>query len=385
MNFTSRSCRLHSARVGEYKKLILLSDTIALLFLGGVVGCAPIQSGREQEALNTAASLARTETATAAKIISAQLTDTPTVTITFTPPPSDTPTSTHSPTPEAGATMVSEKDSMTMVYVPAGPFLMGSSEEEIDIVSEYCTEKQEENNSPYTDTRHDPCQISNYDDERPQLEVYLDAFWIDQTEVTNAQYKQCVTEGQCLSPTRDCQPINPTYLDSDMGNYPVVCVDWSGAQAYCEWAGRRLPTNAEWEKAARGTDGRIYPWGNDTPRCYLANTQACVAMADEVGLRLEGASPYGALDMLGNVSEWVADWYDKDYYTYSPKDNPPGPISWNTGIESQDWEVRVVRGGSYRIRSWLTRAAERQYRGMGIIMYGSIGFRCVLPTTPEEN
>lgn len=384
MVFRSASLMTHCAEVGERKKITFLNYVIIPLLLLGIVGCATRQSGHEQDALNTADSLACTETASADKINSATPTDTPTVTSICTQTPTNTPTSTLSPTPEAGATMVSGKDDMTMVYVPAGTFLMGSSDEEIDFVSKYCTEKQEENNSPYTDTRHDPCQISNYNDERPQLEVYLDAFWIDQTEVTNAQYEQCVTEGQCLSPTRGCQPINPTYLDSEKGNYPVVCVDWSDAQAYCQWAGRRLPTNAEWEKAARGTDGRIYPWGNDTPRCYLANTQACVAMADEVGLRPEGASPYGVLDMLGNVSEWVADWYDKDYYTYSPRENPPGPISWNTGITSQDWEIRVVRGGSYRIKSWLTRAAERYYQRTEVTLYGGIGFRCVLPTTPVE-
>ncbi len=385
MVLASSSLVILFAKVSERKKLTFLDYAIILLLLVGVASCAPMRSSRERDALNTPVSLALTETASAANIISTQPSDTPTVTITFTAPPSDTPTSTHSPTPEAGATMVSEKDGMTMVYVPAGSFLMGSSEEEIDFVSEYCIEKQEQSNSPYTNTRYDPCLISNYDDERPQLEVYLDAFWIDRTEVTNAQFKQCVKEGQCLTPTKGCVPSNPTYFDSEKGSYPVVCVDWNTAQAYCQWAGRRLPTNAEWEKAARGTDGRIYPWGNDTPRCYLANTQACLAMADEVGLRPEGASPYGALDMLGNVSEWVADWYDEDYYTYSPRENPPGPTSWNSGIAWKDWEIRVVRGGSWWTRPWMTRAAERQYRPTEGTLGDKLGFRCVLPTTPQGN
>jgi len=384
MVFTSLSIKPFFARVSEHKKLAILGYISILVFLIGAVSCAPIRSAREADASNTAVSLALTETASAAKVIDTQPTDTPTATITLTQPPTNTPTSTLSPTPEAGATMVSEIDGMTMVYVPAGLFLMGSSEEEIDIVSEYCIEQQEKSNSPYSNTQFDPCLISNYDDERPQLDVYLDAFWIDRTEVTNAQFEQCVKEGQCTSPTKGCIPRNPTYLDSEKGNYPVVCVDWYNAQAYCQWAGRRLPTNAEWEKAARGTDGRIYPWGNDTPRCYLANTQACVAMADEVGLRPEGASPYGALDMLGNVTEWVSDWYDKDYYTYSTKDNPPGPTSWNSGIDWPDGEFRVVRGGSWWTKPWLTWAAER-YRGRPEGMSYTLGFRCVLPTTPQEN
>jgi len=383
MVFTSSYLMTHCTKVSERKKSAFLNYAIVPLLLLGIVSCAPRRSGREREALSTVASLVHTETTSAAKNNDTQPADTPTVTITFTQSPTKTPTSTPSPTPEAGTTMVSEKDGMTMVYVPAGLFLMGSSEEEIDFVSKYCTEKQEQSNSPYTNTIYDPCLISNYDDERPQLEVYLDAFWIDRTEVTNAQYKQCVTEGQCISPAKGCRYSgDPTYVDTEKGNYPVVCIDWYNAQAYCQWAGRRLPTNAEWEKAARGTDGRIYPWGNDTPRCYLANTQACVAMADEVGLRPEGASPYGALDMLGNVSEYVADWYDKDYYTYSPRENPPGPTSWSPVW--QDREIRVLRGGSWCDKPWLTRAAERSHIGPERTSHG-IGFRCVIPTTPLGN
>lgn len=166
------------------------------------------------------------------------------------------------------------------------------------------------------------------DDEYPYHEVTLSSFAIDQTEVTADAFDECVDAGACDPPTTetafeaiDCFPTS--------GDLPVVCVDWHQARDYCEWRDSRLPTEAEWEKAARGGDGRVFPWGNEAPTCTYAHFYSCVA--DEgpiaVGSKPAGASPYGALDMVGNVFEWVGDWYAPAYYVSSPDVDPPGPAA----------------------------------------------------------
>ncbi|NLI41381.1 MAG: SUMF1/EgtB/PvdO family nonheme iron enzyme, partial [Caldisericales bacterium] len=176
-----------------------------------------------------------------------------------------------------------EKDEMLMVYVPAGEFEMGDEDGALD--------------------------------EQPVHTVYLDEYWIDQTEVTNGQYERCVAADSCTVPkssyssTRDSYYGNRSYAD-----YPVIYVDWNQADAYCKWAGGRLPTEAEWEKASRGTDGRDYPWGDSIDENH-ANYDGNIGDTSEVGRYPKGASPYGALDMAGNVWEWVSDWYAEDYYS----------------------------------------------------------------------
>jgi formylglycine-generating enzyme required for sulfatase activity len=235
------------------------------------------------------------------------------------------------PTPVA--TRVAETDGMVMLYVPAGDFLMGS-------------------------TRAEAMQ----DDETPQHHVYLDTFWIDRTEVTAAQYQRCVDAGKCAAPDCDIQP---------QGDLPIACVSWDNAASYCAWAGRRLPTEAEWEKAARGTDGREYPWGNEEPDCDRLNYSGCVGRTTPVGSYPSGTSVYGAVDMAGNVEEWVADWYDQTYYATSPERNPTGAATSNWG--------RVVRGGSWWHDSSLeVRAATRAPGMLGISgLYQDFrGFRC---------
>jgi formylglycine-generating enzyme required for sulfatase activity len=254
------------------------------------------------------------------------------------PPPTTQPT----PTPIIVVTRVSEKDGMVMVHVPVGEFLMGSADSDKDAQS----------------------------DEKPQHTVYLDAFWIDRTEVTNAQYKKCVQAGACKASGF----ASDSKYNAD--NQPVVGVSWDAAQAYCQWAGRQLPTEVQWEKAARGAqaDGRIYPWGNQPTTCEYAvmndgSGNGC-GKGDApwpVGSKPQGASPYGALDMAGNVWEWVADWYDEKYYASSPPKNPPGPSS------GQD---RVLRGGSWYNGQAGARAASRGRNSPGD-RYNNVGFRCV--------
>lgn len=238
-----------------------------------------------------------------------------------------------SPAPAASATPA-------RVHVPAGDFLMGSA-------------------------ASDP---NAYAGESPLHQVYLKDFWIDRTEVTNARYARCVQAAACQPPvrttsyTRDAYYGNPEYAD-----YPVIFVTWDDAAAYCQWAGGRLPTEAQWEKTARGADGRPYPWGAIAPDRNLLNFNVQVGDTTQVGRYPAGASPYGALDMLGNVWEWVADWYDPDYYGQSPQQDPLGP---DHGMG------RVMKGGSWNVTPQTARAAVRGRRTPDYA-YDNVGFRCV--------
>ena len=241
-----------------------------------------------------------------------------------------------------GSTMISNKDGMTLLYVPAGKFTMGS-----------------DNGEP---------------DEKPVHKVALDAFWIDQTEVTNKMYGLCVAADACKEPTNTSSSTHSSYYgNSDFDTYPVIYVDWNMAKTYCEWAGRRLPTEAEWEEAARGTDGRIHPWGNSAPNDNLLNYNGTIGDTTAIGKYPNGASPYGALDMAGNVDEWVADWYSNTYYQNSPSANPPGPDS---GL------YRVLRGGSW---IFIYSGADRSSSRIWSSPANSVnidGFRCAMSATP---
>ena len=198
-------------------------------------------------------------------------------------------------------------------------------------------------------------------DEKPARTVYLDTFEIDETEVTQAQYYACVFVGACRAPV--CwDPCN-------RGNHPVGCVNHDDAAAYCAWVSKRLPTEAEWEKAARGTDGLLYPWGNTALACNRGNIAGCKEKNDTVpvGSYPDGASPYGVLDMVGNVVEFVADFYDADYYGSGPPDiNPKGPES------GTDF---VGRGGSAWSLPTYQRASGRDNYENGYFKWG-LGFRC---------
>ena len=215
-----------------------------------------------------------------------------------------------------GSTRISEKDGMKLMYVPEGNFKMGS-----DTGESY---------------------------EKPAHTVYLDAFWMDQTEVTNSMYAKCVNAGNCHAPWDIISTTRSTYYgNSQFADYPVMYVDWNQANTYCQWAGRQLPTEAQWEKAARGTDGRTYPWGEGIDRQkaqYLGPDTA------KVGSFPKGASPYGVLDMAGNVWQWAADWYSETYYGSSPDHNPAGPDSG---------QFRVLRGGSWGDNPNIVRTSNR--------------------------
>jgi formylglycine-generating enzyme required for sulfatase activity len=295
---------------------------------------------------------------------------TPTPTPTEEPKERPTSTPTEEPTPAGpalGDTWTRPADGMVMVYVPAGEFEMGSTDQEVDYALALCHEYY------YGD-----CRQNQFEEEQPVHTVALDAFWIDRTEVTNAQYAQCVAARACEPPwksssyTRDSYYDNPAYDD-----YPVIYVDRQRAEAYCAWAGGRLPTEAEWEYAARGPEGYIFPWGDelDGTRLNYCDADCEFKHADRsfddgyadtapVGSYRDGASWVGALDLAGNVWEWVADWYGE--YLSEPQENPIGP---STG------EFRMVRGGSWGCIWYTVRAASRSIVPPDYPYY-DVGFRC---------
>ena len=246
------------------------------------------------------------------------------------------PKATNPALPIQTVTQTSPKDGMTQVYVPAGEFQMGSN--------------------------------NGQNDEKPVHMVYLDAFWIDQTEVTNGLYAKCVNAGGCQIPHESKSNTRDKYSgDSQYADYPMIYVDWNQADAYCKWAGRRLPSEAQWEKAARGTDGRTYPWGEGIDQ-QKANYNENIKDTTKVGSYPAGASPYGALDMAGNVHEWVADVYTSGFYNYSPERNPTGPFSFAS-------KYRVIRGGAFLGNEFAVRTSFR-YAYYPYLSYNDLGFRC---------
>ncbi len=207
--------------------------------------------------------------------------------------------------------------------------------------------------------------------EGPQKEIHLDGFWIDKYEVTVDDYARCVSAGACSEPKSVGSYYN--WGKSGRGKHPVNGVNWDQAVGYCKWAGKRLPTEAEWEKAARGTDGRTYSWGEAEPSCEYAvmydDGDGCGRDSTwEVGSKTKGVSPYGAYDMAGNVWEWTADWYDGKYYSKSPVRNPMGPKSGS---------YRVLRGGGWLGDASGLRAANRDYYSPSDAYDSALGFRCV--------
>jgi formylglycine-generating enzyme required for sulfatase activity len=332
--------------------LVLVSAAIAAVWLGSrrvpaSAGSLPslAPSRTSGVATQTLPALALPATSTPFQAAAAAATDPPATAIpaaaTLVPEPSRSPThlpsATPTPVPLPGAVQISAIDGMPLVYVPAGDFTMGSN-------------------------------AAGGSNEDPEHLVTLPGFWIDQTEVTNAMYALCVQAGACAAPSNLSSAARNSYFNNpDYAHYPVIFVDWDSAVAYCSWAGRRLPSEAMWEKAARGPDARLYPWGNELDPARL-NAAFESGDTTPAGAYPAGASPYGALDMSGNVWEWVADWYGEDYYSLSPAGSPPGPESG---------EMRVRRGGSWDSGYAYVHTTGRGYfhpaiRGSGI------GFRCAL-------
>lgn len=239
-----------------------------------------------------------------------------------------------------------------MVRIPAGDFIMGSTEEELAAVSKLC----------------DVCPTTN---ESPDHRVYLDAYQINRYEVTNREYKQCENAGIC-------DKLDHSQIEAEnLGEYPVTDVSWIDAQKFCNWAGGRLPTEAEWEKAARGAfvnsnETRIYPWGNQWDPSRANADRGVEGKIAPVGSFPRGDSPYGVADMAGNASEWVADWYEEGYYANSPPKNPTGP-----NLDEKDpvaWRVR--RGGSFGEGVIDARSTFRSSYAPRF-SFPEIGFRCV--------
>ena len=256
------------------------------------------------------------------------------------------------PTFGIGSIQISKLDGMKMVFVPAGEFSMGSTDEQ---AVQLCSHLD-----------------GTCADETPWHKLFLPDYWIDQTEITNAMYALCVRAKKCILPAKTMVHYNnPSYV-----NHPVAYVSWRDATNYCAWAGRRLPSEAEWEKAARwkpaqngGGEALVYPWGDDEPTCSLANfssntAKTCVGDTTIVGKYPNGASFYGALDMAGNVWEWVAD-------TYQPyPGNTDKKLKFNTSY-------RVLRGGSWYNQEANIRSTDRNWSGSDSTNYIS-GIRCAV-------
>lgn len=252
---------------------------------------------------------------------------------TETPPPGSTETSVPTLAPaylmEVGSTFP-YVDGSILVAVPAGKFIMGADKAD-----------------------------------NPEHVVTLGDFWIQSTKVTNQQYALCVALGQCTPPDLT---TNLRYQEIEFANNPVVGVTYDQAAAYCSFVNGRLPTEAEWEKAARGPDGNVYPWGDVAPTCDLLNFFSCVGRTTNVTSYQKGASYFGGLDFAGNAFEWVADWYDPKYYGSSPEENPPGPTSGTK---------RSIRSSGFKSEAYELAVANRRSEDPQANR-SDLGFRCVV-------
>jgi len=266
-----------------------------------------------------------------------------------TQPPMVNPTA--SPAPSESGTAITDQES-EMVFIPQGEFQMGC----------------------------DPLHNGGFScpvDELPLHPVMVGDYFIDRVEVTNAQYALCVKDGKCELPKNTASESHASYYDNpSFADYPVIYVTWSDADAYCKWAGKRLPTEAEWEKAARGTSVKAYPWGDNEPSCTLANVfnpatgGACLGDTQKAGSYPDGKSQFGVLDMAGNVFEWVNDWYSDTYYANSASDNPTGPT---------EGTYKVLRGGGWSSNGVFLRTASRSY-DPDFNNTKDTGFRCASST-----
>jgi formylglycine-generating enzyme required for sulfatase activity len=271
-----------------------------------------------------------------------------------------------------------------MVLVPGGPFYMGLTDDQIDtLVRLECTRYLEKDVRPALSCTD---LYRKLEDASPRHIVYLDAFYVDAYEVTNDEYRQCVDVGACTQPSN-----NHFFILRQYGDYPVGSLSWYQADAYCRWAGKRLPTEAEWEKAARGTGAGLFPWGAEfdpihanlcdvrCPHLWAdARTDDGYTMAAPVGSYPEATSPYGLYDVVGNVWEWVADWYADDYYALSAASNPTGP---------DHGAAKTARGGGFYSGPAESTVAARTHdrlRSTPRLQY-AVGVRCAMDAPPVDD
>lgn len=308
--------------------------------LGILTACAPLSATPEAQVPTLAPLFTPLPTSTATSIYS----PTPPIAISILPSP--TPAGTPTPVIAVVPTPTAVPPVAEVIFVPAGKFLMGSP--------------------PGTDRFAEQW-------ERPAHEVTLSAFWMMQTEVTNAQYGLCVQDSACV-PVQDgaSRTRGDYYYNVAFMNHPVVNVAQPQAEDYCGWVNGRLPTEAEWEYAARYNDGRLYPWGDEMEINRGSFGRPEGSDTEPVFSYPNGASALGFLNQAGNVWEWMADWYDPNYYKDSPANNPLGP---------EEGKERVVRGGAYGTDPQFVRGANR--RGLKPdVGYDNVGFRCAFTAPP---
>jgi formylglycine-generating enzyme required for sulfatase activity len=339
----------------KYTKRIIFTFIVFALILNACSsGSAPTSPASQNP------SLSPQETAQAAQPVA---TESPQPSATIQPTETEAPTATEVPTATTEPTAtpipnfrVSEKDKADEIYIPAGEFIMGTDDKD--------AQHTLDNGVAFPEV--------------PAHTVYLDGYWIDKYEVTNARYALCVADGGCTPPWINSSYTRTEYYGNpEFDQYPVIMVDWWQADTFCKWAGKRLPTEAEWEKAARGTDGRKYPWGNDPisndkanfcdincPKAH-ANPTFNDGYGDTapVGSFPNGASPYGVMDMAGNVWEWTSTI--PMAYPYMADD----------GREAGDGYQYIWRGGPWSNGTWWIRASMR-YRSVPKYWYNNLGFRC---------
>jgi formylglycine-generating enzyme required for sulfatase activity len=272
-------------------------------------------------------------------------------------PPPDKPTATTAPTLTLTPTLTPTPTVQPstgpagMVWIPAGLFAMGSNPDHIQQAAEWCD-----------------CGTRQFEDELYMHEVQVSGFYIDKYEVTNQQFKVFADASGYRTDAEKKNEAHTWRTEYTAGkdNHPVVWMTWNDAVAYCEWAGKRLPTEAEWEKAARGTDARLWPWGSNWDNKLLNMGEGGRKTTTPVGSFVDGASFYGVMDMAGNVWEWVNDWYDAGYYQSGVIQDPQGP---------EDGVDRVLRGGGYNNGIHDVRVANR-HKGGQAGYAPDHGFRC---------
>jgi formylglycine-generating enzyme required for sulfatase activity len=238
-----------------------------------------------------------------------------------------------------------------MLWIAAGEFRMGSNPDQVEQAAKWCN-----------------CNKRHFEDEQYLHTVYVDGYHIDRYEVTNQQFQAFVDATGYVTDAEHKSEASTwrTAYTEDKDSHPVVWMSWNDARAYCRWAGKRLPTEAEWEKAARGTDARLWPWGNTWDADRLNSRATRLGTTTPVGSYADGASSYGVMDMAGNVWEWVNDWYSAAYYQTGNDRNPTGP---------EGGEDRVLRGGGYNNGIHELRTAHR-HKGGQTGYAPDHGFRC---------